>query len=412
MKNTLKAYEILDETLNDQAYASLLMKQINDDYNMSFITQLVYGCLRDYRLVRATWSRFVKDELDPHISVLLDLGVYMLLKIENTPDYAVVNNIVEISKGIDHGKYTKLTNAVLKRVIKEDPLEFSDTLEDLSLKFSNPLWLTKLWNAHYGFETTLKLLKYQQEASELTLRVNTHKISLEDLLAKDDRFTKGPLSDDSIYYDGNIFSSSYFKEGYVSIQDAASQCVAHVVNPQKGDHILDTCSAPGTKSLHMASLVNDDLSIDAVEVYDSRARLIKDDMLRLGLSSLKVYTHDARYLEEILEEESYDKVLVDAPCTGFGVMRGKPEIKITTKPEDIDSIVVLQKEILESAAKMLKVGGDLIYSTCTVNKKENEQQIKSFLKNNENYELIMEETLFGFEHNTDSFYIAKLKKLN
>ena len=140
--------------------------------------------------------------------------------------------------------------------------------------------------------------------------------------------------------------------------------------------------------------------------------LIKSEARRLDLTSIKVYTHDARFLEDILEEASYDKVLVDAPCSGFGVMRGKPEIKIRTQPEDLDSLVILQSEILESAANMVASEGHLIYSTCTVNKKENEGQIKKFLEKNTNFELLFEETIFGYETKTDSFYMAKLKKLS
>lgn len=411
MENIKKAYEIIYDVTQDQAYSNLLLQQLDQDYNANLITQLVYGTLRNYRLVRAGWRQFVKDELDPKISVLLDLGVYMLTDIENIPDYAIVNNLVEISKDIEHTKYTKLTNAVLKRYIKEGMYTLDESkLEDLALKYSHPLWLVSMWNAHYGKEVTIELLKYNNTQAKLTLRVNTHKISVEEIL-EDKLFNKAELAPEAVYYAGDIFNSDYFIDGKISVQDSASQTVAHSVNAKPNDKVLDTCSAPGTKAFHIASLRDDKGVIDAVEIHISRVKLIKDDKKRLGLESVNTYVNDARHLPDFLEAKSYDKVLVDAPCSGFGVMRGKPEIKITTKPENLDELEVLQADILDSAVMMVKVDGELIYSTCTLNKKENERQIERVLKLNENFELISEETILGYKNNSDSFYIAKLKKI-
>ena len=159
MENTKKAYEIILAVQNDHAYSNLMLQNLDDNYNVNFITQLVYGTLRNYRLVRANWSQFVKDELESQISVLLDLGVYMLNDIKNTPDYAIVNNLVEISKSIEHSKYTSLTNAVLKRYIKDGPKPLDDqNLEDLAVKYSHPLWLVQMWKAHYGIDITINPL--------------------------------------------------------------------------------------------------------------------------------------------------------------------------------------------------------------------------------------------------------------
>ncbi len=411
MKNTKEAFHIINKTVNEKAYANLLMQHLDEDYNAAFITELVYGTLRNYRLVREGWRHFVKDDLDKEISVLLDLGIYMLLYIDNIPNYAIVNNLVEISKELEYGKYTRLTNAVLKRFIKEGMRTFDESIEDLSIKYSNPLWLTKMWEAHYGTEKTILLLKDNLKKDRVTLRVNTHKISKIDLL-KDPDFSEGTLSSEEVYYSKNIFETKYFKKGYVSVQDAASQQVAHVVNAHPSDKVLDACSAPGSKAFHIASLRNDEGILDAVELHETRANLIKDGARKLQLKSIKVYTQDARHLEDILEENSYDKVLLDVPCTGFGVMKNKPEIKINTTPEDVDAIVLVQEEIIDSAVNMVKVNGDLIYSTCTLNRKENEGQIKNLLKKYPNFELIDEKTIFGFENDSDSFYIAHLKKLN
>lgn len=412
MRNTKKAYEILNRVINEHAYANLLLQQVNDDYNIGFITQLVYGTLRNFKLVNSGWHQFVKNDLSNEISVLLDLGVYMLYDIKNTPDYAIVNNIVEISKGIEYRKYTKLVNAVLKRFNKEGFRVFDENnIEDLSILYSHPLWMSKLFASHYSFEIMKKLLAYNNENAKVTLRVNTHKISKADLLLKDANFKSGSFAPEEVYYDGDIFKTDYFKEGLVSIQDSASQMVAHILNAKDEDKVLDATSAPGSKTMHIAILRNDKGSIDAVELYENRAKLIENEKEKLNLSSINVITFDARNLEAKLEVESYDKVLVDAPCSGFGVMRQKPEIKINTKPEDLDSLVKLQSEILDSAIKMVKLNGELVYSTCTLNKKENEKQVERILKLNDNFMLISEETIFGYTNNSDSFYIAKIKRV-
>ena len=411
MENIKKAYEILLAVRRDHAYSNLMLQNLDDSYNVNFITQLVYGSLRNYRLIRAGWSQFVKDDLDIEISVLLDLGVYMINDIKNTPDYAIVNNLVEISKSIEHTKYTKLTNAVLKKYLKQGFKDLDeDNIEDLALKYSHPQWLVAMWKAHYGLEVTKKILKYNNTQSQLTLRVNTHKVSVKEIL-EDDKFTKLDHAQEAVLYEGNIFKTDYFKDGLISIQDSASQLVGHAVAAEADDKVLDTCSAPGTKAFHIASLRGDRGQIDAVELHESRANLIKADKERLGLDSVKVINNDATRLETFLEKATYDKVLVDAPCSGFGVMRGKPEIKIFTQPENIDELVTLQADILDSAVLMVKVGGELIYSTCTLNKKENERQVERILKQNDNFDLVSEEVIFGFENNSDSFYIAKLKRI-
>lgn len=411
MENVKKAYEIIYQTRYKDAYASLLIKDLEKDFNPALITELVYGCLRNYYLVRENWRRFTKTNLSQQVSALLDLGIYMLIY-SDKPDYAIVNNIVEISKGIKKKKYTKLVNAVLNEFIRLGQLTYDeDDVESLAIKYSNPLWLTNLWIAHYGLEKTKNILAYNLTRNTLTLRVNLHKISKADLLALDSNFVAGNFAPEEIYYDGNIFESNYFKDGLVSVQDAASQLVAHAVDISADDKILDACSAPGTKATHMASLRNDQGQIDAVELYESRTNLIKNSLIRLGLSSISAYNHDARFLNDILDEEDYDLVLLDVPCSGFGVMRGKAEIKINTKPEDIDSLVLLQEEIIDSGLKMVKSGGNVIYSTCTLNKKENENQVKRILRLNPNFELVKEETIFGYEHQSDSFYLAVLNKL-
>lgn len=411
MKNIQKAYEIIYATQYQGAYASLLLKQVDDDYNVALITELVYGTIRNYRYVFATWRQFTETKLKQKVSALLDLGVYML-RFSDKPDYAIVNNIVEISKQMEKKRYTKLVNAVLNNCLKTDPLVLSDDQpSEMALKYSHPEWLVHLWIAHYGHERTLEILKYNLTRNTVTLRSNHHKISTDDLLKMDDRFSKGHLAPEEVYFDGNIFETEYFKKGLVSVQDAASQLVAHHVNANVDDTILDTCSAPGTKAIHIASLRHDKGKLDAVELHESRSHLIRNECARLGIESIRVFNHDARFLSDILDEEAYDKVLVDVPCTGLGVMRGKPEIKMHIKPEDIDSIVILQREIIDSSVKMVKDGGSLIYSTCTINKKENEQQIKYLLNTYPNFKLKFEETIFGYEHQSDSFYIAVLERI-
>ena len=402
---------ILKDVHINHDYANLSMRNRLSKYGVrdrSLISQLVYGSIQHYRYLRFLWSSFVEGELEEEIAVLLDMTTYQLLFLDKLPDYAVINDAVEISKKIIYGKYQKLVNAV-SRKIKNITLDFEVNNEtELALKTSHPDWLVKLWLAHYGYEFTKSLCFFNNTVRKAAVRVNTLKISREELL-KDSDFEIGLLGKQALYFNGNILESEYYQNQTIIIQDEASQYIGEIVDPQKGDRILDACSAPGTKAIELSMMLEGSGEIIALEPHEHRISLIQNNIELYGIKNIEVLQLDARLASKHIEG-LFDKVLVDAPCSGFGTLRHKPDIKIRICPEDIDSLVKLQSEILTETAKLVKIGGYLIYATCTINKKENEKQVEKFLKEHSEFQLVEEKQINPMEYQTDGFYYAKMRR--
>lgn len=192
------------------------------------------------------------------------------------------------------------------------------------------------------------------------------------------------------------------------IQSQSSQIAVDTLNVRKNSYVLDLCSAPGSKTVQMAMMMNNTGKIVSNELYDFRSELVRQNLNKYQIKNVELTTVDGVYIDNYYQRNSFDYVLLDAPCSGLGTLRHKPEIKITIKPQDIDEIVMLQKKLLISAANMLKPNGYLVYSTCTLNKKENERQIQSFLAERPDYSLVSQRTIFPFEFDSDGFFVAKL----
>ena len=406
-----EAYFILRDIHLNENYANLSMRgqlQSFDVRDRSLISQLVYGSLQNYRYVRALWSQFVEGELEEEIGILLDMTTYQLLFLDRLPAYAIINDAVEISKRIQHGKYQKLVNAVSRKV-QEQSLDFTVTDEkDLALKTSHPDWLVQLWIAHYGYEFTKDFCFFNNTVRKSAVRVNTLKTTREELL-KDSDFQAGKLASNSLYYEGNILESKYYQKQAIIIQDEASQYIGEIVGSEKGERILDACSAPGTKAIQLAITMENTGEVIALEPYEHRLQLIKNSIELYDIKNMQTLQMDARFVTDSNLGE-FDRVLVDAPCSGLGTLRHKPDIKLRIQPEDIDSLVVLQAEILKAAASVVKENGILVYATCTVNKKENEKQIERFLKEHASFELIEERQIDPLQYETDGFYYAKMRR--
>ena len=192
------------------------------------------------------------------------------------------------------------------------------------------------------------------------------------------------------------------------IQSQSSQIAVDTLNVRKNSYVLDLCSAPGSKTVQMAMMMDNTGKIVSNELYDFRSELVRQNLNKYQIKNVELTTVDGVYFDNYYQRNSFDYVLLDAPCSGLGTLRHKPEIKITIKPQDIDEIVMLQKKLLISAANMLKPNGYLVYSTCTLNKKENERQIQSFLAERPDYSLVSQRTIFPFEFDSDGFFVAKL----
>ena len=405
-------FSILKEICIQKRYSNLvLQKKLEevDGKDKGLLTQIVYGTLQNDRYCRYQWEPYVRKMDNKEVALLLDMSVYQLLFMDKVPSYAIINDAVEIAKRKINGRYGNLVNAVLHKVDKAGRKEPVGTKEQvLAIKTSHPDWIVSMWCAQYGYETAEKICESNLEIKPVTARVNTLKTSKEALLKEEPLFIEGRIAKDALQYQGNhLAATHYYQDGLVSIQDEASQMVAYLVDPQPNEMILDVCSAPGTKACHMAQLMKNEGRIVCGDIHEHRVELIKEGAARLGITCMEAAVMDATILNG-LKERSFDRVLCDVPCSGYGVLANKSDIKYHMESSDMDTLIPLQKAILEKAAAMVKPGGVLVYSTCTLNKKENEKQIEQFLKHHEEFTLAIQETLFPFTYQSDGFFMAKL----
>lgn len=409
------AYQALCQICINKTYSNLyLRKELHrvDEEEQSFATQLIYGTLQHARYCRYQWIDLAKSSPKDEVAILLDMSMFQLCFVVRLPDYAVVNEMVELAKKVHGKKVGAFVNAILHSALRRGKRELpDDAMEALAIQTSHPTWLIRMWKAQYGVDVCEKIAFSNMETRRMCVRYNCMKTTAEELMKQDCAFTKGEACPSSLYYEEakNFIASSYYQEGLASIQDEASQMVAFCVDPKPNERILDVCAAPGTKTCHMAELMHDQGQIVCGDIHEHRVELIKQGAKRLGLTCLDARVMDATILPD-LEEESFDRVLCDVPCSGYGVLSRKSDIKYHMQSEDMDGIIPIQKAILEKACTMVKPGGILVYSTCTLNKKENEKQVEAFLKKHEEYCLVKQETIFPFQYGSDGFYMAKLQK--
>lgn len=366
----------------------------------ALLNEIVHGVIRWERRLDWILRGFYKGEFSkciPSLKNALRVALYQILFLNNIPDYAAVNEAVEFVKKIHGEKSADLVNAVLRniiRTIKDSEIRYPDPQEDeinfLGTYYSHPNWLVKRWLKRYGREFAENLMKNNNERPKLTLRFNR-------LLTDRDSFIKNLESAElkfrpSKYLDQffvllhltNITDWNYFQQGYFSIQDESAGIPCILLDPKPGETVLDLCAAPGGKSTFIAELMNDEGKILAVDKYASRIALMKKNIERLKIKSIKFLEADS----ETLEIDPVDKALLDAPCSGLGVLTKKPEIKWKKDSEDIKRLTNIQSKLINNAAKLVKVGGTIVYSTCTIEPEENFEIIKKFLEDHPNFELV------------------------
>ena len=401
------AWEYLDKIIEHGGYASLLMRKGQEGFSRedtALLSEIVYGTLRYLSLLEYQWQDLVKRTPSKKTAILLDMSCYQLLFLDRIPDYAVIDEAVEMVSRNEKG----FVNAVLRRVAERGIHYASgeDEVRNLAINTSHPEWLIRMWKAHYGWENTQKLCAFDLEPAVVYGRINTLKTTRE-------RLQNNPwihlLNDLSFTCDGNLVRTEMFHQGEIVIQDMCSAEIPLLLDAEKGMRVLDACSAPGTKAQEIAMLMENEGEILAGDLYPERVKLIDELMKRTGTSIVQAKVMDASVLQEEYIS-SFDRVLLDVPCSGLGDLRHKPEIKLHVTPESLDELISLQGKILETNSLYLRSGGILVYSTCTLNRKENEGMIKQFLNTHEEYELLEEKTVFPFERNTDGFYAAKLRK--
>lgn len=386
----------------------------------ALLTQLVYGTVRrkltlDYIISR--YSKIKLKKMSKFVLLILRMGVYQLYFTDKIPNSAAVNESVKLAKRYAP-KSARFINGILHSVIRgKDSLKYpTDSEEYLSVKYSFEKETVKILSEYDFCEEILAALNREPKT---TLRMN--RLKGEELCIKDVKLSRSPLYDYAYYADGfDVGNSEEFLKGGFIAQDIAAMMAAEALAPKPGDFCIDVCAAPGGKTTHLAELMNNSGKIAAFDIHEHKTEIIRKNAERMGINIIETCVHDARNVFEEFKGKA-DRVLADVPCSGLGIISRKPDIK--WNKDDIGGLPELQYEILEASAEYLKPGGELVYSTCTLNKKENESVIRKFVKNNPNFEFekialpgsLMREnsgciTFFPNIDGTDGFFISKIKR--
>ncbi|MGF9725979.1 16S rRNA (cytosine(967)-C(5))-methyltransferase RsmB [Bacillus safensis] len=395
------ALDALIKLEQNQAYSNLLLQSVMKDKDLAdqdkpLLTELVYGTLQNKLALDYMLAPFVKkpQKVAPWVMQLLRMSLYQMVYLEKIPDRAAIHEAVELTKKRGHKGISSLVNGVLRSVQREGVPSFDaikDPVKRLSIETSHPLWLVQEWAQAYGFEAAENMCRIHLVPPKQTLRVNrmkTDRTALQQKLMDTGIETElGDLSEDALkLMKGSIVSTPSFQEGYVTIQDESSMLVARALDPQPGETVLDACAAPGGKSTHIAERMNDEGKIVSLDLHEHKVKLIKQAAKRLNLTQIEAKALDARKAADYYSEASFDRILIDAPCSGFGVIRRKPDMKYTKSQEDSARLAAIQQAILKEAAPLLKPGGTLVYSTCTMDPTENQQVIHAFLQEHQDFE--------------------------
>ena len=430
------AYNILIEILLNDAYSNIAINKEFRKNNISekdkrYISEIVYGSIKNKIYIEYIIKTYSKGRIKSKLKILLVMAIYQILFMDKTPDFAVVNETVEISKKI-FGKYdSKFINALLRNIIRtfdEYKLVFEDDIQEICIKNSCSEPLYKILENQYGKDKAISIIKSFNNKSKNSIRINYNKISKQELInyfnKKDIGVEESNICEDCLLLEKLNIDDISFKEGKYIIQDEASALVACTLNYNEDEklNILDVCSAPGGKSLHIATkYFNSNLT--SCDKYIHKLNLLNSNKERLGINNIEIKEQDATILN-LNFVNNFDVVICDVPCSGIGVIKNKPEIKYKITDSYIEDISELQYKILENSSNYVKKNGLLIYSTCTIDKRENEKNIEKFLSNNLNYKLekielssIVKEEKLGIinilpdEFNCDGFFIAKIRKM-
>lgn len=432
------AFEALLKIQREDAYSNLVVdaalkeNEHFDDRDKAFFSNLVYGTLDRLILIDYNLGLYLNQpvrKLKPELHTILRLGAYQLLFLDKVPSRAAVNESVNLAKVNKSAFAASLVNAVLRRVA-DNGLQLPEGEKKgpayLAIKYSCPEWLISLWIDAYGLENAVAIAEKALEPAPVIIKVNTTKTTVDDLiwkLAEDGVIAeKSEKFPDSLVLEntGAVEELAAYKEGLFHAQDFASQLCCRAVDAQIGETVFDLCSAPGGKAFTIAEAMQNTGCVRAFDIYQSRVDLIRNGAKRLGLINVYTYLSDASIFNE--NYGMADRVLCDVPCSGLGIIRRKPEIRFK-KAADIDNLPELQYRILCNATRYLKDGGRLVYSTCTLNPKENEEVCNRFLAEHPEFEAveILPEipryngkdkylTLMPHIHSTDGFFVAAFCK--
>lgn len=431
------AYKVLLDVEKNKNYSNMAINKHFKDVKLSnqdrgLATEIIYGVIEnkyyiDYMIDKL--SKVKTNKMEIYVKTLLRMGIYQIMFLNSISDYAAVNETVNLAKK-KNSKVSGFINGILRNVIRQKEtigeIKVKDDIDYLAIKYSYDKWMIRNWMIHFGREFTEELLEANSQRPSIYLRTNTLKITRDELIEKLEKqnikASKVSVVDEAIKVENlkDIENNTLYKEGLFTVQDISSMLVGKVMNPKEKSLVLDVCSAPGGKTTHIGTLLNNTGQVVSRDIYDHKLKLIKASCKRLGLTNVDVEEYNGLSLDK----ESigkFDYVLADVPCSGLGIIRRKPEIKYKEK-EEFRSLPPIQKKILENASKYVKKGGTLIYSTCTIQDSENIDIINEFLQKNKNFELVpinevkvdLDNQEKGYMkiypnvHEMDGFFISKL----
>lgn len=440
------AVRILTRVEKENAYANLLLRsqlaQLSDPRERHFASAVVNGVLKNRMLIDHALRQHLSKPMSslPHEArAVLRTGAYQLLFMDRVPQPVAIYESVELMKHF-HGAYAPLVNSVLRKTAENgwtikwpDPVR--EPIRFLSVKHSHPEWLVKRWLQRYGLQETQAMLEANNQASPTCIRVNALKTSKEDLIENLEK--QGVIVNPSSKLPDALFIEDFgalellesFQAGHFTVQDESSQLAAYLLGAQPGERILDVCSAPGGKSTYLAERMEDQGEIVSGDIFPQKIAQVEELAARLGIHIIRPLITDARDLEKV--EGFFDRVLVDAPCSGLGVIRRRADLRWQKREDEIGKLPALQLEILLRAADKVLPGGTLLYSTCTTEPEENYEVVKAFRKARADFVTVdlSKEVPFSVtekrdlqqlqkglwqilphQHQMDGFFIAKFQK--
>lgn len=436
--------KILYEINENGAYSNIALNKYFATVELrsidrAFTTELVYGTIK-WKLtldrVLASYSSIRLEKLSPWILNILRMGAYQLLHMTKVPQSAACNESVKLAGRYGHKASAGFVNAVLRNIARNGinvalPSKEDDLIGYLSVRYSYPKWLTEKFVGLLGAEFAESLLDAGNGTPELSVRANTLKLSAAELVVKlteeGAEALPGKYVGEAVVIKSPVPVAKLeaFQKGLFQVQDESSMLPARVLAPKPGELVLDACSAPGGKATHLAQLMLNKGTVIARDIHEHKLKLIDDAAARLGIDIIKSELHDAA-LPDKLHEQAFDRVLLDAPCTGLGIIKRKPDIKWARETKDLNSITALQKQLIDMVSRTVKPGGVMVYSTCTILPQENEDIVNAFLEQNTDFvaddiatflptELAVHAKgcmlqLYPNRDGIDGFFIARIKR--